>query len=128
MKAPVLGLSLALLLVASGGCASAGGTGGDTDDGEGPAVAVRVANNVFPSSSVTIWLVSQSGFRNALGNVLPNRVKLLEADRVRSLGRYTLVAERTGGRDIVSRTFYLNQSTSVIEWDLRRNTVVVVDN
>ncbi len=125
MKSLRLALAPVLALVLIAGCASAGGMSGAMDD---ESLTVRVDNGLIPAASVNVWLISESGFRDMLGRVSPNSVRSLDARSASSLGEYRLIAERTGGREVVSRPFYLTRAAHTVRWDLSTNTVTVVEN
>jgi hypothetical protein len=107
---------VALLLAA---CA-AGRTGGPA----GPTTKVAVENNLVPSRSVSVRLVSSAGTRMRLGEVGPRRTQALEIMESIFPGSYQLVAETSTGGEIVSRTFNLFPGAAVT-WDLRNNTILV---
>jgi hypothetical protein len=125
MKSLKMTLLLALPMALLIGCATTEEAG---PEGEIEGVAVQVDNNLIPARSLTIWLVSDTGFRDMLGSVSPNDVSLFSAEGANTLGQYRLVAEATGGRDLISRTFYINERTETVQWDVNANIVNVVGN
>lgn len=120
-RVALLALAVALLPA----CASAGG-GMEGAEAASAGASVRVVNNLIPPAPLTIRAVPQTGVRQLVGNVSPGRTVVLDWNVTRVAGEYRLLAETTGGRDIVSRPFFFDGSGTV-EWTLQGNTIRIVD-
>lgn len=114
-----------VLVLAGGACAGtrgqANGTGNEAD-----VVTVQVENTGLPPSDITVYMVSSSGGRTLLGNVPPNRTETLRYRGSTLGGQYRLLARPTGGRDVASNPFILNEG-STIRWNLQSNIAVAID-
>lgn len=124
-------LALALFMVL-GACASTSGGGQDTSEtGEGAEpengqATVVVDNDLLPSSSVSVWLVWESGRQVLVGAVGPGQRRELEYAFPRGVANFRFRARPTGGDEIVSNTFSLYPRARV-HWALRANVAVVVE-
>jgi hypothetical protein len=117
-------LALVLALVV-GACSTTSGGRGAAKVSE-PGVSIQVENDNTPSSDLTVYLVNQSGNRQILGSVPPNRTVTLNYDGPLSGGQFRLLARPNGGRDIVSNPFALG-GVARVRWSLRSNIAVPVD-
>ncbi len=122
---PVLALLALVLALATGACASTSGARGESA-GSGQGVAIQVENDNTPSSDLTVYMVTQSGNRQILGSVPPNRTVTLNYDGPVGGGQFRLLARPNGGRDIVSNPFALGGVTRM-RWSLQSNIAVPVD-
>jgi hypothetical protein len=114
-----------VLVLAAGACAGTrgqqNGTGNDTGG-----VTVQVENTGTMSSDITVYILSSGGGRQLLGTVRPNRVETLRYRGNTAGGQYRLLARPTGGREIASNSFLLNEG-STIRWNLQSNIAVAID-
>jgi hypothetical protein len=122
---PLLALFALVLALAAGACASGSGGRGQSR-ADGPGVEIQVENTNTPSSDLTVYMVSQSGNRQILGSVPPNRTVTLRYDGPLAGGQFRLLARPNGGRDILSNPFALGGVTR-IRWSLQSNIAVPVD-
>ena len=108
------------------GCASGGEMdaveAGAAMDGEG--VAVEVENNLIPSTSLTVWMVSRTGTRNMLGTVSPGETDVLTTTGLFD-GDYRLMAETTAGEELWSNSFYVGDTSDTVTWDMNANIVTM---
>lgn len=117
---------LALVLVlAAGACAGTRGQPNGTGNAPG-GITVQVENNTTPSSDITVYMLSSGGGRQLLGSVRPNDTATLRYRGIPAGGQYRLVARPTGGREIASNTFLLNEGAT-IRWNLQSNIAVAID-
>ncbi|MBD0319344.1 MAG: hypothetical protein ICV87_03360 [Gemmatimonadetes bacterium] len=116
---------LALVLVLAGACAGTRGQPNGTGNDPG-GVSVQVENTGTLSSDITVYLVSSGGGRQLLGTVRPNRTETLRYRGIPAGGQYRLLARPTGGREIASNSFLLNQGAT-IRWNLQSNIAVAID-
>ena len=115
----LLAMALVAVTVLSA-CASGGGMGqGDT----GPTAAtVLVNNNLTVPTSLTVYLVPESGVRRLLGNVTPGESQRLAVRGALPAGRHRLMARTTSGTDLLSDPFSMSDGETVT-WDLQSNIV-----
>lgn len=108
-------------------CSSAGGGGGETGmpSAGGNGVAIQVMNDVVPPTSVTVWIVPETGSRRRLGTISPNGQQTFNFNPTLTSMEHRLVAEATGGDDRSSNPFILEGVQSV-QWSV--STVVVRTN
>jgi hypothetical protein len=107
-------LVLAAAFTALSACASSG-TGGGA--GGGDAVAVTVNNDLVPPSTITVWMVPETGARRRLGTLTPNGTQTFNfSPGVRAM-EHRLVAETTGGSDVTSNPFVLD-AVSGVRWNV----------
>lgn len=114
-------LKRTLLIAVAGGLLTGCATSPDTDYVPGDQEGLIVVDNTTTTlGAATIYLVPETGVRDQLGNVPPNREEefLVEPDLS---FRYHLVAN-VGTEELVSREFTFTDNTAV-EWDLDTNTV-----
>lgn len=107
--------ALALVLIATGGCATSSAVGG----GEQLNVQFVVNNNLPGISGVTVYIVSESGGRRSLGPV--NSGQRQTYARALRAGDYHLVASRVGAEDITSDRFRLDTDNFMVTWVLQQN-------
>ena len=114
-----------VLMLAAGACASTRGQMNGTGNEPG-GVSVEVENTGTPSADITVYMVSSGGGRYLLGSVPPNRTVTLRYRGSTVGGQYRLLARPTGGRELVSTPFLLNENAR-IRWNLQSNIAVPVD-
>lgn len=120
---------VALLLAGCGGGAgmqpAAGMDPGAAVAPAGDQVAVRVQNNTISPTSVTVYAVPETGVRQMLGLLNPSETKTFTFDPTAATSQYRLVAEATGGAELVSREFSFAGTTGVV-WDMSLNSVTPI--
>lgn len=112
---PALALLVACAL-ALGACATTGGAG------ERHTVSIHVENTLSPPASLTLWIVPELDTRQVLGTVAPGGEQAFSYT-VGVAGRYQLLAETSGGPNVVSRRFSIPGDTETVSWNLSTNTV-----
>lgn len=112
---------LVVLLALALSAACAGRTGGAINPEDG--VAVRVDNNVIPPTSLTVFMVTETGARQILGSVSPSAARSFRySPAALASSRFRLLARPTTGADLVSQPFTL-VDTGAIEWSVRNNSI-----
>ena len=114
-----------VLVLAAGACAGTRGQPNGTGNDSG-GVNVQVENTGTLSSDITVYILSSGGGRRLLGTVRPNRVETLRYRGTTTSGQYRLLARPTGGREIASNSFLLNEGAT-IRWNLQSNIAVAID-
>lgn len=110
-----LGVGVLILLAACSSATSSANSG--TPSGGGNSVAIRVTNDIVPPTSVTVWMVPETGSRRRLGTISPNGQQTFNfTPNLRSMD-HRLMAEASGMQDAVSNPFVLEGVTSV-QWDV----------
>ena len=90
----------------------------------GPREAViHLTNDLIPPADVSIYAVSEDGFRHLLGDVPPNGRKVLRLPMTGVSQVIRLVAQRPLGRLLRSEPFVLNSAHTTIDWDLQSNSL-----
>lgn len=89
-------------------------------------ITVIVDNDLLPTSSVSVWMVLESGRQVLLGSVGPGHRDAIEYSFPAGVATFRLRARPIGGREIVSNGFSLYDGARV-HWALRANVAVVVD-
>jgi hypothetical protein len=102
-------------------CATGHARGGASDGA--PQAVVRLTNDLNPPSDITVYAVSDGGFRQLLGDVPPNQQKVLHFPITGATERVRLVAERGIQRPVRSQPIVLTGNGTVINWDLSTNSV-----
>ena len=108
-------------------CSSTGSGGADTgmpSAGEN-AVAVQVTNDVVPPTTVTVWVVPETGSRRRLGTISPNGQQTFNFDPGITSMEYRLVAEASDSEDRSSNPFVL-EGAQTVQWSV--SSVVVRTN
>lgn len=120
LRRSVVGAAMALLsTTAIGACASS-----HSHRGADQQIIVHLTNNLAPPSDVTVYVVTQDGTRRLLGDVPPNKDRVLKVPTdVHSGSRFRIVAERTAGRRIVSQPITATSAVNMIDWDLQTNAI-----
>lgn len=121
LRRSIVGAAVALMVTtAIGACASGHSHPGGVDQ----QIVVHLTNDLAPPSDVTVYAVSQDGIRRLLGNVPPNKDRELKVPNEIFPGTsFRIVAERTGGRPVVSQPITANSGGQIIDWDLQTNAV-----
>lgn len=102
-----------------GACASGRSHGSE----EKQQIIVHLTNDLAPPSDVTVYAVSE-GTRRLLGDVPPNKDRALTVPTdIFSGTSFRIVAERTGGRTIVSQPITASSGSSIVDWDLQTNSI-----
>jgi hypothetical protein len=117
----IVAAALALMATtAVGACAS-----GHSHRGGGEQqIIVHLTNDLTPPSDVTVYAVSEGGIRRLLGEVPPNKDRALKIPSDIFPGTsFRIVAERTGGRPVVSQPITATSGTQMIDWDLQTNSM-----
>src|SRR5690606_5895734 len=118
-----------LVMLLASACASTP-DGRDTSDEAGEArpaqATIMVDNDLLPSSSVSVWILWESGRQVLLGSVGPGQRRDLRYEFPSGVVNFRLRARPIGGEDIVSNDFALYNNARV-HWALRANVAVVVD-
>jgi hypothetical protein len=122
-------LFVSSILLAAACASSRNGTDLAADEAEaapGGDVTVVVDNDLLPTSSVSVWMVLESGRQVLLGSVGPGHRDELEYSFPAGVATFRLRARPIGGREIISNGFSLYDGARV-HWALRANVAVVVD-
>ena len=102
-----------------GACAS-----GHSHRGADQQIVVHLTNDLAPPSDVTVYAITQDGIRRLLGDVPPNKDRVLKVPTDIFPGStFRIVAERTAGRPIVSQPITATSAVNMIDWDLQTNAV-----
>ena len=109
---------LACMILTLSACATSGTAGGGEGAAvAGDAVAVRVNNDVVPPTTITVWMVPETGARRRLGTVTPNGQETFSfAPGIRSM-EHRLMAETTEGGDRTTNPFTL-VAVSGVRWNV----------
>jgi hypothetical protein len=120
LRRSMVGAAMALLAAtATGACAST-----HSHRGADQQIVVHLTNNLAPPSDVTVYVVTQDGTRRLLGDVPPNKDRVLKVPTDIYPGTtFRIVAERTAGRRIVSQPITATTALSMIDWDLQTNAM-----
>lgn len=120
LRRSVAGAALAVLsATALGACAS-----GHTHRGADQQIVVHLTNDLAPPSDVTVYAVTQDGTRRLLGDVPPNKDRVLKVPTdIQPGATFRIIAERTGGRRILSQPITSTSALSMIDWDLQTNAM-----
>lgn len=118
---------VALVIATSAGLAACapGSTGGGGDMAEpaaGGGVAIEIDNDTAPPSSITVYIVPESGGRARLGDVNANQVRTFNYSPPSPGMQFNLRAEIVGGGARGSQSFNLVGATAV-EWQVSQSTV-----
>ncbi|HEX2202366.1 MAG TPA: hypothetical protein VHG91_03670 [Longimicrobium sp.] len=110
-------LPAVLLVLLMAACAGGRrGTGGET-------ATVVVENNLVVPTSLSVFIVAETGTRTLIGTVPPGNAATLTFRSPAILGSYRLLARTAAGNDIVSNSFALSGGER-IDWNLRSNVAV----
>jgi hypothetical protein len=90
--------------------------------GDAPTATVQLTNDLAPPSDVTVYAISGSG-RQILGDVPPGAQEAMQLLLSGPSQHVQLIAQRPNGRAVSSHPFVVTASTTVINWDLRSNSV-----
>jgi hypothetical protein len=104
--------------LAPAACATARAKGGS------PEIVVHLTNDLTPPSDVSVFAVSEDGFRRLLGDVPPNGHKVLHASVSGAAQTLRLVARLPLGRLLRSQPFTISGGgQTLIDWDLQSNSM-----
>jgi hypothetical protein len=103
-------------------CSSTGSGGADTGTPSAGGVAVQVTNDVVPPTTVTVWIVPETGGRRRLGTISPNGQQTFNFNPGITSMEYRLVAEASGSEDRSSNPFVL-EGVPGVQWSV--SSVVV---
>jgi hypothetical protein len=118
LRRALVGGALALTAgLAPAACATSRARGG------APEIVVHLTNNLTPPSDVSIYAVSEDGFRRLLGDVAPNGRKVLRVPVHGAAQTLRLVAQLPLGRGLRSQPFTVSGGRTVIDWDLQTNSL-----
>jgi hypothetical protein len=102
-----------------GACAS-----GHSHRGANQEIIVHLTNDLAPPSDVTVYAITPDGTRRVLGDVPPNKDRVLKVPSDIFPGTsFRLVAERTGGRAVASQPITSTSALGMIDWDLQTNAM-----
>ena len=120
LRRSMIGAALALLsATALGACAS-----GHSHRGGQEQYVVHLTNDLAPPADVTVFAVGPDGTRRLLGSVPPNKDRALKIpDNLFPGTSFRIVAERTGGRRVVSQPIAATNEGMIIDWDLQTNAL-----
>lgn len=116
----IVAAAMALLTTtAMGACAS-----GHSHRGADQQIIVHLTNDLAPPSDVTVYAVTQDGTRRLLGDVPPNKDRVLKVPTDIFPGTtFRIVAERNGGRRVLSQPITPTSALGMIDWDLQTNSM-----
>jgi hypothetical protein len=110
---------MALLLLDA--CASGHSQRGD---GHSPSTIIHLSNTLQPPADVTVYVIGQGGVRQLLGDLPPNAHKVLRLPGSIHPGTtFHIVAQRNGGRSVVSQPITASNNDLMIDWDLQTNSM-----
>jgi hypothetical protein len=111
----LVGLALAAVIAMGVTACAPGTTGNGGGESSGDGIPVVIENDISPPSSITVFIVPETGNRQRLGSMQGNsRQTFSYSPRVRDL-EYFLLAEVVGGSNVRSNQFNLTGVTQ-IEW------------
>lgn len=116
------GSAIALLVALSlSACASGHSHMGN---GHEPQTIIHLSNDLAPPADVSVYVVGQGGLRQLLGDLPPNGHKVFRLPTSFHSGTtYRIVAERTGGRPVVSQPITASNDDLMIDWELQTNSM-----
>ena len=92
--------------------------------GSPPEIVVHLTNDLTPPSDVSVFAVSEDGFRRLLGDVPPNGHKVLHASVSGAAQTFRLVAQLPLGRVLRSQPFTISGGgQTLIDWNLQSNSM-----
>ena len=120
LRHSIVAVAIAVLTTtAMSACAS-----GHTHRGADQQLIVHLTNDLAPPSDVTVYAVTRDGTRRLLGDVPPNKDRVLKVPTdIYPGSSFRIVAERTGGRSIVSQPVTTTSALGMIDWDLQTNAM-----
>ncbi|MGH7623597.1 MAG: hypothetical protein ACREMU_14740 [Gemmatimonadaceae bacterium] len=118
-------IALVIALVV-GACATGHAHKGDDHQAR---TVIHLTNDLTPPADVTIYAIGQGGLRRLLGDLPPNAHKVFHLGTAISPGTtYHIVAERNGGRPVVSQPITASTQDVMIDWDLQANSMWFPDD
>ena len=120
LRRSAVAVAMALLSTAfMGACASS-----HSHRGANEQIIVHLTNDLAPPSDVTVYAITPDGTRRLLGSVPPNKDRVLKVPADIFPGtNFRIVAERTGGRAVVSQPITSTTAVGIIDWDLQTNAM-----
>jgi hypothetical protein len=120
LRRSAVAVAMALMTSAfMGACAS-----GHSNRGANQQIIVHLTNDLAPPSDVTVYAITPDGTRRLLGDVPPNKDRVLKVPTDIFPGTsFRLIAERTGGRAVASQPITSTTALSMIDWDLQTNAM-----
>jgi hypothetical protein len=115
-------MAVAMVLMTStfmGACAS-----GHSHRGANQDIIVHLTNDLAPPSDVTVYAITPDGTRRLLGDVPPNKDRVLKVPSDIFPGTtFRLIAEPTGRRAVASQPITSTTALGMIDWDLQTNAM-----
>jgi hypothetical protein len=108
--------------LAPAACATSHARGGSARGGS-PEVIIHLTNDLNPPNDVSVYAVSEDGFRRLLGDVAPNGRKVLRVPVHGAAQTLRLVAQLPLGRALRSQPFTVSGGQTQIDWDLQSNSM-----
>lgn len=93
-------------------------------EGRRTAVLIDIVNDLIPGSTITVYLVPETGIERMLGTVIPSSRQQLRYQGLPPVGEHRLMARTTGGARIMSNTLVMDGVTG-LEWNVASNLVRV---
>ncbi len=116
------GSTIAILAALTLGACASGHT--HANEGHAPRTVIHLSNNLTPPVDVTVYAVGRGGLRQLLGDLPPNGHRVLRLPGAIQPGTtYHIVAERNGGRPVVSQPITATNDDMMIDWDLQTNSM-----
>lgn len=108
----------ATICVALAACAGsgAGGTGEPQPGGSG--ITIEVNNDMVPPSSITVFMVPETGSRRRLGSVAPGGRERFSYVPVAQGLDHRLRAEASGGDNAETNPFILSSDVTRVQWNV----------
>lgn len=97
----------------------------DTTTGEPAAgqYGVQVENDLIPPTSLTVWLVPETGARVLLGTVQPSETTTFTLEQAPAAAvEYRLLARTTDGTEVTSNPFTMSEPHTVT-WNTQSNLI-----
>jgi hypothetical protein len=91
--------------------------------GSPPEIVVHLTNDLTPPSDVSVYAVSEDGFRRLLGDVPPNGRKVLRFSISGVAQTFRLLAQLPLGRALRSQPFTVSGGQTLVDWNLQTNSM-----
>jgi len=111
-----------LVLAACSSASTATGAAPAPGGGGGGGVAIQITNDVVPPTTITVWIVPETGSRRRLGTVSPNGRQTFRFNPGIASMDHRLLAQVSGGQNRTSNPFVLNGVTAV-QWNVSSDLV-----
>ena len=116
------GSAIAILAALTVGACASGHT--HANDNHVARTVIHLSNDLTPPADVTVYAIGQGGLRLLLGDLPPNGHKVLRLPGAIQPGTtYHIVAERNGGRAVVSQPITASNDDMMIDLDLQTNSM-----